>query len=141
MSTPVVRHFLLSLEAEYDRNEPLAPYTLRNLLFRYRPPVGAGYPYVLPDLWMFALLVGTGRQEVWLEVYYRGSADADPDDETEPDPVAAYGPFVAYFGTEEVALPRSWHLRSVPFGHPGWYEFLLLHEGVTLAAELVYLEG
>ena len=27
MSAPVVRHFLLSLGAQYDWNEPLAPYT------------------------------------------------------------------------------------------------------------------
>lgn len=137
MSVPVVRHFFLSLGMGYDWSEPYAPYCPRNLVFGYRPP--AGYPYVMPDLWMFVLLIGTGREEFSLEVSFRGSPETDPDD-AEPEFAAVYGPFAAFFGADEVSLPRAWHLRAVPFDRPGWYEFRFLHDGVTLAVELVYLE-
>lgn len=141
MSVPVVRHFLVCLGMEYDWGEALAPYCLRNLLFRYRPPAGAGYPYVMPDLWVFTLLVGEDRQELWLEVWFRGPPDLDPDEELESEFVAAYGPFVALFGPDPTNLQRGWHLGAVPFDQPGVYEVRLLHEGVTIAEELVELEN
>src|SRR5205823_5007563 len=137
MSTPTVRHFLLSLGMEYDQTDPYARYCPRNLLFRYRPPDASGYPFLMPDLWLFVLVVGAGYHELWMEVDYAGS---EPDDDRDPELVAAYGPFVIRLGADETRLPRSWHLRAVPFDRPGWYTFRLLCEGVTLAEELIELE-
>jgi hypothetical protein len=94
----------------------------------------------MPDLWVFTQLVGDDRHELWLEVWFREPPDPDPDEESEPEFVAAYGPFVALFGPDPVSLPRAWHIRSVRFDRPGWYEFRLLHEGITLAEHEVYLE-
>jgi hypothetical protein len=48
MADPVVRHFLVCRKVKYERRVPLAPYTLRNVVFRYRPV--RGFPVVLPAL-------------------------------------------------------------------------------------------
>lgn len=139
--TPTVRHFLLSLGMEYDWNEPLAPYSLRNVLFALRPPTGLNYPFILDELRLFVLLVGEGQHEFWLEIEYQPFSDDDNDEDVEPEFVAAYGPFVARFGSTRINLARGWHVRAVPFDRPGWYEFRLLHEGVVLAEELIQLEA
>lgn len=80
-SPPVVRHFLVCLGMEYDWNEPLAPYCLRNVLFRYAPPVGTAYPIALPELWLFARLEGEGSHELWVEVVRVSEPDQSPEDE------------------------------------------------------------
>lgn len=140
MSVPVVRHFLVCHHVEYDFQVPLAPYSLQHPVFRARPPAGGMYPFVVPDLWFFVLLVGTGVQELWVEVAFRFPGEPEADEDVERELVAVYGPFVARFGPDPINLPRAWHLRAVPFPRPGAYEFRLLHEGVALAEEFVQLE-
>jgi hypothetical protein len=100
---PVVRHFLVCGRVEYDPHAPLAPYSVRNVVFRHRPPAEAAYPIVAPELWVFVHLDGAGNHEVWIEVVRAPDTDTD----TESELVAAYGPFVVRFGPQRVGLSRG----------------------------------
>jgi hypothetical protein len=139
VSAPTVRHFLACLGVDYEFAQPLAPYTLRNVVFRLEPPPGQGYPFVLSDLWLFALLMGIGLQELSIEVF-RHDDETEDGDEVEPELVAAYGPLHLRFGNEETHVQHAWHLRAVPFDRPGWFEFRVLHEDLVIAAEWLQLE-
>ena len=135
----VVRHFLVCLEMEYDWSEPIAPYCLRNVLFRYRPPADGSFPFLIPEVWLFARFDGDGDHELSVEVVRVPAPDQLPEDES-GELVAAYGPFFVRLGVVTMSLSRGWHLRGVPFSEPGWYEFRLLDADTVLAQEPIYLE-
>lgn len=134
MSEPVVRHFLVCRRVEYDLDDRLAPYSLRNVVFEFGPPEGSSYPFAASELWLFAQIDATGRHEFWVDVLRSDDA------EDEHEPLATYGPFVVWFGDNVTGVTRGWYLRRVPFPEPGWYEFRLSCEGETLASESIYLE-
>lgn len=139
MSTPAVRHLLVCGRVEYDPRVPLAPYTLRNLVFRYRLPEGSSFPILAPELWLYVRIDGRGQREVWIEVVRVDHPD-DPPDAASSTVVAAYGPFLIRFGRARTSLSRGWCLRCVPFPEAGWYEFRVLFGGKILAREPIYLE-
>ena len=60
MESPIVRHFLVCLGMHYDWSEPDAPYSLQNVVFGYHLPSGTSFPFVMNELWLFALLDGAG---------------------------------------------------------------------------------
>jgi hypothetical protein len=134
MDSPVVHHLLLCRRASYDLNERVTPYSLHQVVFRFRPPDGSGYPFVASELWLFARVEGEEKIEFWVEV------TPFTDDGQENELVATYGPLVVLFGTERNTLSRAWCLRGVPFPSPGWYQFRLSCTGELLTTEWVYLE-
>lgn len=134
MELPIVHHLLICRQASYDLNEPLTPYSLHHLAFRLRPPVGSDYPFVAAELWLFVRVEGEQTVEFWVEVV------PVSDDGDEDELVAAYGPFIVSFGTEQNTVSRGWCLRGVPFPTSGWYQFRLTCAGELLATEWVYLE-
>jgi hypothetical protein len=134
MDPPVVHHMMLCLRASFDLHDPVTPYSLRNLAFRLRPPVGLGYPYTAEELWLFVRVEGEQATEFWVEVVQH------MEDGREEELVAVYGPFLIPFGSERNSVSRAWCLRGVPFPEPGWYEFRLISAGELLATEWVHLE-
>ena len=134
MDSPVVHHLLICIRASYDLSDPVTPYSLHHLAFQLRPPVGSEYPFVAAALWMFVQVEGEQTAEFWIEVIH------SPDENTEDNLVAAYGPLGVHFGSEVIPVSRAWRLRGVPFPAPGWYEFRLTYGGDLQASEWVYLE-
>jgi hypothetical protein len=134
MEPVVVHHLLFCLEASYDLDDPVTPYSLHNLAFVLPAPTGTGYPGVAAELWVFARVEGEGDCDLWVEVF---RTDAAEDGEVEL--VAAYGPFRIPFGADLTAVSRAWKLLGVPFPAPGWYEFRLTQVGEVLATEFIYL--
>jgi hypothetical protein len=134
MDPPVVHHMLICRRSSYDLSERTTPYWLHQLVFRFRPPADAGYPFVASELWLFLRVEGEDTTEFWVEVV------PAKDDWDVAELVAAYGPFVVPFGPDRNTMSRAWRLRGVPFSKPGWYEFRLTCAGELMATEWVYLE-
>lgn len=131
---PVVRHFLVCRRVKYDPRIPWAPYSVRTVIFNRRPT--RGYPVVLPAVWTFTHIEGTGSHEFWIEVV------PYPDDEDDrPEAVASYGPYLVHLGPTPARLSRGWRLRGVPFPAPGMYSFDFTLGGVVRAQHFIWLEG
>jgi hypothetical protein len=136
MEPVVVYHFMLCRRASYDLGDPVAPYSLHNVVFELRPAVGSGVASPGTDLWVFVRLEGEGEQEFWIEVFCQTEDDEDEWEEL----LAAYGPYVVPFGSDRRTLSRAWHLLCVPLHLTGIYQFRFLHGGELLAVETIRVE-
>ncbi len=134
MDSPIVHHLLVCRRASYDLSEPVTPYSLHQLVFRFRPPAGSDYPFVASELWLFARVESEQKVEFWVEVIQVA------DDGQDHELVATYGPLVVLFDVERSTVSRAWCLLGVPFPEPGWYEFRFICAGELLATEWLYLE-
>ena len=135
MEPIIVWHFLICRRASYDLADPVAPYSLHNVVFQLRPEPGETYPLPGMDLWAFVRLEGEDEHEFWVDV-----VRLTDDDEYEEDSVTTYGPLIVPFGDNRRPLSRAWYLRRVPFPIPGRYQFRLRQGDEMLAVETVYLE-
>lgn len=132
MEPVVVYHFVLCRRASYDLGDPVAPYSLHNMVFELGP---ADTP-LDTDLWVFVRLEGEGEQEFWIEVFRQTEDDEDEAEEL----LAAYGPYVVPFGGQRQTLSRAWHLLCVPVHLAGIYEFHFLHGSEPIAVETIRVE-
>ncbi|WP_439626475.1 hypothetical protein [Gemmata sp.] len=135
MEPVVVYHFVLCRRASYDLGDPVAPYSLHNVVFQLGPEAGETYPLAGIDLWVSARLEGEDGHEFWIDV-----VRITGDDEFSEELITAYGPLIAPFGSDRRTMSRAWHLRRVPFDVPGLYEFRLMQGDEILAVASIRLE-
>lgn len=112
---PTVRHLIAC-----RRPNPIDPAyreAILRMVFALRPPAGTDYPFLLPELHVFAQVAGgVGTFELSVDLY-RMEADpvlvvaSPPIEFTFEDRVAGYSFFRGF--------------RMIPFARPGLYEFHL----------------
>lgn len=123
---PIVRHFLACEEVEVSPDG--SEFSLRNVLYAIKPPVGASYPsFKHPRIDLFALMTdGHGQLSILIQfVRWEG---------TEERSIYKGGETIINFREDPlkfVVLRKR--LYNVPFESPGQYEFRLLYEEEIIA--------
>jgi hypothetical protein len=112
---PTVRHLIVCrrpnpIDAEYRE-------AILRIVFGLRPPATTGYPFLLPELHVFAQVTGgVGSFEFTVELY---RMDADP------VLIASAEPFEFTFEDRVAAYSFFRRFEFIPFDRAGLYEFRL----------------
>ncbi len=117
-------------EVIWNADDPDAPYTLRGVVQRFRPPPGYPAIYRRPVYLYVEYFGGSEECEIWFDlVRFVSDDDGEAVDEIE---LASFGPFVFNPDPGRFVQGRSYVVRSLPLPEPGVYELRLRIGGVGM---------